>query len=79
MLLTIELKDGSNASKAEAAICFDDEGLEFLIKKLSLLRGKKDHVHLMTPSWSGNELTERKQGNEEYRLINHLQLVKLEK
>jgi hypothetical protein len=77
MLLTVELKDGRDTSKAEAAICFDDEGLEFLIKKLLRLRDKKDHMHLMTPSWAGDELTEKKQGSEEYQLINHLQLVKL--
>lgn len=77
MLLTVELKDGWDISKAEAAICFDDEGLDFLIKKLSRLRDKKGHMHLMTPSWAGNELTEKKQGSGEYGLINHLQLVKL--
>ena len=77
MLVTVELKDGQDASIAELAICFDDEGLEFLIEKLSRLRGKKDHLHLMTQAWAGNELSNEKQGGENYDLINHLRLVKL--
>jgi hypothetical protein len=78
MLLTLEIKDGAKPSEAEAALCFDDEGLEFLIEKLTRLRGKQDHEHLMTPSWAGSELTEVKQGGVEYGLINHLRLVKLQ-
>jgi len=77
MLLTVEIKDGAKAGVAEAAFCFDDEGLEFLIEKLTHLRGKRDHEHLMTPSWAGSELTEMKQGGEEYELVNHLRLVKI--
>jgi len=76
MLLTVELKDGNKASEAEVAICFDDEGLELLINKLTQLRGKREHDHLMTPSWAGNELTENKGGGENYELVNHLLLVK---
>ena len=77
MILTLEIKDGAKPTEAEAALCFDDEGLEFLIEKLTRLRGKRDHEHLMTPSWAGNELTEVKQGSAEYELVNHLRLVKL--
>ncbi len=77
LLITVEIKDCDHPAEAEAAICFDDAGLEFLIEKLIRLRGKRDHEHLMTPSWAGNELTEFKQGGEEYELINHLRLVKL--
>jgi hypothetical protein len=79
MLLTLEIKDGAKPSEAEAALCFDDEGLEFLIEKLTRLRGKQDHEHLMTPSWAGSELTEVKQGGAEYGLVNHLRLVKLQR
>jgi hypothetical protein len=57
-------------------MCFDEEGLDALIKTLTKLRGKQDHVHLMTPSWAGKELTEIKQGGVEYELVNHLRLVK---
>jgi hypothetical protein len=77
MILTLEIKDGAKPTEAEAALCFDDEGLEFLIEKLIRLRGNRDHEHLMTPSWAGNELTEVKQGSAEYGLVNHLRLVKL--
>lgn len=77
MLLTVELKDGGKSSEAEAAICFDEEGLDFLIDKLVQLKGKKDHDHLMTPSWAGHELGELKQGGSDYELVNHLRLVKI--
>ena len=76
MLLTIEIKDAGKANEAEAAICFDEEGLEFLIEKLARLRGRRDHEHLMTPAWAGSELTENRQGGDEYELVNHLLLVK---
>lgn len=76
MRLTVEIEDGDQAP-SEVAICFDDEGLELLILKLERLRGKRDHTHLMTPSWAGNELTEEKQGGSDYCLVNHLRLVKL--
>jgi hypothetical protein len=77
MVLTVEIKDRTKASEAEVAICFDDEGLDLLIGKISSLRGKRDHEHLMTPSWAGDELTEIKQGGDEYELVNHLRLVRI--
>lgn len=77
MIITVEIKGGQGPSTAEVAICCDEEGLNFLIEKLSRLRGKKDHLHLMTPAWSGTELSEKKQGDENYYLANHLRLVKL--
>jgi len=76
MILTVEkekIKDG------EIVIAFDEEGLDLLISKLMSLKGRKDHEHLMTPSWAGNELTEEKKGGSDYVLINHLRLVKLER
>lgn len=76
MLLTVELKMADRPDQSEAAICFDDEGLEFLIKKLVRLRGARDHEHLKTPGWAGAELTDNKQGGDEYTLLNHLRLVK---
>ncbi|HXG59892.1 MAG TPA: Imm32 family immunity protein [Planctomycetota bacterium] len=37
----------------------DEEGLLLLQKAIASLRAQKDsHVHLFTPSWGGNELTE---------------------
>ncbi len=76
MMLTVEIKDARSAGKAEVAICFDDEGLDRLIEKLTRLRGKLDHMHLMTPEWAGEDLTSDKQGGEGYELSNHLRLVK---
>ena len=76
MLFTVEIKDAAKSGQAEAAICLDDEGLEFLIDRLSRLRGKRDHEHMKTPSWAGQELSEAKQGGDEYDLIHHLRLVK---
>lgn len=76
MLLTVELKNSLNTPNPEVAICLDEDGLDFLIAKLSRLKLKQDHTHLMTPSWAGNELTEVKQGGDEYELIHHLRIVK---
>lgn len=39
-------------------ITLDDEGIDDLIRRLTRLRGKRDHEHLMTPSWGGYELSE---------------------
>lgn len=74
MKLTVELQKGENP---EIALCFDAEGLDVLIRKLEHLRSKVDHLHLMTPSWAGQELTEDLAGGEQYQLINSLRLVRL--
>lgn len=52
----------------------DKEGLEFLIQRLFTLKKNGGHEHLMTPSWSGNELTETKQAVDN-ELINHLCII----
>ena len=77
MILTVEIKTSGSSDEAEVAICFDDDGLESLIRSLSRLKGKRDHEHLRTPAWAGNELSENKQGGDEFELVNHLRLVKL--
>jgi hypothetical protein len=78
MILTVEVeRDSAGNVPAEVAICFDEQGLDLLMQRLERLRGKRDHSHLMTPSWSGVDLTEQKQGGEDYALVNHLRLVKL--
>jgi hypothetical protein len=56
----------------------DAKGLSVLIRALESLKkkaeeGVSDHDHLMTPSWAGSELTERK-GLESGELIHHLKL-----
>ena len=81
MLLTVEIEKPKNSYNIkevpEVAICFDDEGLEHFIRRLKSLKGKRDHEHLMTPAYAGTDLTEVKQGGEDYILINHLRLVHL--
>ncbi len=69
MLLTVEKQ---KSDQGEIAICFDKEGLEFLISKLTRLRDRPDHLHLMTPAWAGNELSEELQGGDRYELCNSL-------
>lgn len=73
MLLTVEHKLGSNGrlDQAEVEIYCDKDGLDLLLHELAILKEKGGHVHLMSPSWAGNELTEQKQG-EQNALINHL-------
>ena len=73
MKLTVELQRGEHP---EIALCFDAEGLDLLIRKLEHLREKVDHLHLMTPAWAGQELTEELAGGEQYQLINSLRLVR---
>lgn len=75
MILTVEKEKSKDG---EIAITFDEEGLDYLILKLKRLKGRKDHDHLMTPSWAGYELTEEKQGGNKYELVNQLRLVNLE-
>lgn len=54
MLLTVE----RDRSAPCVEIHLDDEGIDFLIRQLAALRGRRDHSHLFTPSWGGNQLTE---------------------
>ena len=50
------------------------EGLLQLQKQIEyLLEKDKDHIHLMTPSWGGKELSEEVQG-EKNQLINHVKV-----
>jgi 5'-deoxynucleotidase YfbR-like HD superfamily hydrolase len=74
MKLTVELQIGENP---EVALCFDADGLEVLIRKLEYLRSKVEHIHMMTPAWAGQELTEEPAGGDQYQLINSLRLVRL--
>jgi hypothetical protein len=61
-MLTFELTPDAD----ELEIHCNQEGLELLLKVLNRLDAAKSplprHDHLMTPSWSGNELTEEIQG-----------------
>lgn len=70
MLFTVEY----NSKAEDVEIYCDRQGLELIIKKLNVLANKGGHVHLMTPSWAGNELTEARQGVDTI-LINHLRVT----
>ena len=73
-MITTEIKDISRPKSSEVEIYMDRDGLSFLIKKLKTLESKGGHVHLMTPSWAGNELNEQLVG-EGNTLVNHLCII----
>ena len=70
-LLTVEM------DKDSVEIHFNNEGVDFLISALELLKQSKsnNHSHFMTNDFGGNELTNIKQ-NEDYKtnLVHHLKL-----
>lgn len=55
-MITFEIND----KKDELEIHLDKDGLKKLQKILEAVQVEKD-LHLMTPSWGGNELDEDKQ------------------
>ncbi len=69
-MLTVEI----NKKDESIEIFCDKEGIELLAKKINALGVNGGHVHLMTPSWAGNELSEEKQGAEN-ELVNHLRII----
>lgn len=58
-------------------VIMDKEGIKEMIFHLEYLleREEPDHVHLMTQSWGGDELTEGP-CEEGYRLINQMKLYR---
>ena len=77
-MLTVEIKDAADieAGKAEVEIYCDQEGLEELVRQLSFLQGGETHVHLMSESWAGVELTEVQQGKSNV-LIHALKIIRV--
>ena len=78
MILTVEIltdKKIDTEQISEVTICCDEQGLDSLINKLLSLKGKNEHLHMMTPDWAGHELTDKKQGDSQYTLVNHLRIV----
>lgn len=55
----------------------NDEGIDSLIEQLLYLKkeGKNEHLHLMTPAWGGDELSEGKT-QEGFNLINHVKIYR---
>lgn len=72
-MLTVELRNADNAERSEVEVFCDSAGLELLIRQLDFLRHGSTHVHLMTPAWAGDELSEKVVG-EGNMLINHLKI-----
>lgn len=59
-------------------IHLDENGAAELMRVLQECResASNEHVHLFTPSWGGNMLTETKQNEgAESKLINHLKIM----
>jgi hypothetical protein len=55
----------------------NQEGLDYLIEALSRLRDSAipDHIHMMTPAWGGQELSETNQ-NVEFAHLQHVKVCK---
>jgi hypothetical protein len=51
----------------------DEAGLAVLQRQLGFLVRGSSHVHLKTPSWAGDELTEVAQGKD-HRILNHVKI-----
>jgi len=69
-LLTFEFSQ----SEGLLEIHVDENGLNTLIDILKGVKKHGDHVHLMTQSWGGSELSDEKQG-ENNILINHVKIA----
>lgn len=61
-MLTFEIDNNGKSIEVHG----NEEGLRFLIvtKQKLVSMDKQDHLHLMTPSWGGNELTDDMQGKD---------------
>ncbi|KNF08178.1 hypothetical protein CLPU_9c00740 [Gottschalkia purinilytica] len=72
-LLTFEISDDRNELEIHAT----KEGLQLLKEEIDILinAADNDHVHLFTPSWGGEDLTEELQ-NKDDLLINKVTLFK---
>jgi hypothetical protein len=75
-MITVEIKDPEQVAKgaSEVEIYCDREGLNELIRKLEALANGETHVHLMSPSWAGHELSEEVVGSKN-ALIHHLRIA----
>lgn len=70
-MISIEVKDIEKHHELELNIFIDEDGIRLLTENLQSLSNSKDHFHMMTPSWSGNELSEV-QFDKGSTLVNHL-------
>jgi hypothetical protein len=77
MLFTVELRDVDVTERIEVEINLDKQGLDDLLRQLTLLREGGDHVHFFTNSWGAGPLTEKKIDDKNV-LCNHLRITLLE-
>lgn len=71
-MLTVEL----NKAQESVEIFFDEKGAEILKNYIDQALKHRDHFHLKTKEWAGDELSSEKQGVENL-LINHLRIAPL--
>lgn len=67
-----------NSEQECVEIHLNEDGAAELMRVLQECResDSNEHVHLLTPSWGGNMLTEMKQNESaESKLINHLKIM----
>lgn len=63
--------------RQQVEIYFDQEGLDYLLDRLTRIhQGKTDHYHMMTDSWGDGELSENKHSPASL-LVHHLKLTKI--
>lgn len=79
-MLTVQIRDAGKVlvADAEVEILCDVEGLALLGRQLEHLNRGSTHVHLMTPTWGGNELGEMAIGDG-VTVVNHLRIAMLPK
>ncbi len=77
MKITVEIERGrKNKAPCVVEIYFDEEGFDFLLERLSLIRNQKTNpVHFFTPSWGGKELSEEKIFRYSNDIAHHLKLT----
>jgi len=69
-MLTFEITRDGDVLEIHA----DQEGLSVLMSRFEQLRSHGGHLHLMTPAWGGEELSEDQQGDEN-RLLHHVKVM----
>lgn len=79
-MITVEIDLAEHGKcKEVVGIYFDDEGLDDLIGRLSMLKaGSSDRLHLMSQTWGLGDLCEKKLG-ENTMLVHHLKLTLIKK
>jgi hypothetical protein len=76
-MITVEIKDvnEANLDRCEVEIYCDSDGLKELKQQIAHLESGETHVHLMTQSWAGSELSEELHGKNNH-LVHHLRVVR---